>query len=284
MTAHQAVHLIATQCRVLGVSPSGYYAWRKRPLSARARADVECAAEIEAIHREPSAQAVDLVVSSHDQVLRYGQTGAFIDAFVPAGSGGLNGPSGLVFGPDGNLYVGSVFTNSVLRYDGTTGAFIDVFVPPGSGGLAFPTVLVFGPDGNLYVCPQDNDSVLRCCAGTPTNSTVLRYDGTTGAFIDAFVPPGSGGLVIPGGLVFGPDGNLYVVDSNPDNGQVLRYDGTTGAFIDAFVPPGSGGLFLPTDLAFTPLPIRKDQCMKGGWKAFGFKNQGQCIKFVNTDK
>ncbi len=52
MTAHQAIHPVARQCRVLGVSPSGYYAWRKRPLSARARADVECAAEIAAIHRE----------------------------------------------------------------------------------------------------------------------------------------------------------------------------------------------------------------------------------------
>jgi putative transposase len=37
-------------CRVLGVSPSGYYAWRKRPLSARARADVELSAHIDAIH------------------------------------------------------------------------------------------------------------------------------------------------------------------------------------------------------------------------------------------
>ena len=52
MTAHQAVHRVATMCRVLGVSPSGYYAWRHRPLSARARADVELTAKIQVIHRE----------------------------------------------------------------------------------------------------------------------------------------------------------------------------------------------------------------------------------------
>ena len=51
MTAHQAVHPVATMCRVLGVSPSGYYAWRKRPLSTRARTNVELTAHIEAIHR-----------------------------------------------------------------------------------------------------------------------------------------------------------------------------------------------------------------------------------------
>jgi len=39
-------------CRVLGVSPSGYYAWRRRPLSRRARANVKLSAEIQAIHRE----------------------------------------------------------------------------------------------------------------------------------------------------------------------------------------------------------------------------------------
>jgi putative transposase len=52
VTAHQAVHPVATMCRVLGVSPSGYYAWRKRPLSARARGDVELTAEIQAIHKD----------------------------------------------------------------------------------------------------------------------------------------------------------------------------------------------------------------------------------------
>jgi putative transposase len=52
VTAHQAAHQVVTTCRVLGVSPSGFYAWRKRPLSARACADVELTAQIETIHRE----------------------------------------------------------------------------------------------------------------------------------------------------------------------------------------------------------------------------------------
>ena len=52
MTAHQAVHPVAALCRTLGVSPSGYYAWSKRPLSPRARADVELSAMIAGIHRE----------------------------------------------------------------------------------------------------------------------------------------------------------------------------------------------------------------------------------------
>jgi hypothetical protein len=52
VTAHQAFHPIATMCRVLEVSPSGYYAWHKRPLSTRARADLELTAQIEAIHRD----------------------------------------------------------------------------------------------------------------------------------------------------------------------------------------------------------------------------------------
>lgn len=52
MTAHQAFHHVAAMCRTLDVSPSGYYAWRKRPLSPRARVDVELTAEIQAVHRE----------------------------------------------------------------------------------------------------------------------------------------------------------------------------------------------------------------------------------------
>jgi putative transposase len=39
-------------CRVLEISPSGFYAWRDRPLSARAKRDVEVSALIERAHTE----------------------------------------------------------------------------------------------------------------------------------------------------------------------------------------------------------------------------------------
>lgn len=50
MSAHQACYPIATQCRILGVSPSGYYAWQDRPLSARAKVDLDLQRQIKAIH------------------------------------------------------------------------------------------------------------------------------------------------------------------------------------------------------------------------------------------
>jgi putative transposase len=41
---------VATMCRVLDVSPSGFWAWSKRPPSARACADVELTDTIRAVH------------------------------------------------------------------------------------------------------------------------------------------------------------------------------------------------------------------------------------------
>ena len=50
MTGYQAVYPIATMCRVLEVSTSGYYAWRGRPPSARARSDAVLLDRIRGIH------------------------------------------------------------------------------------------------------------------------------------------------------------------------------------------------------------------------------------------
>ncbi|MBO3459404.1 NHL repeat-containing protein [Aetokthonos hydrillicola Thurmond2011] len=183
--------------------------------------------------------SVDLNNPANDSILRFdGKTGRFIDVFVAPGSGGLEHPSSLTFGPDRNLYVSTLAGKGVLRYNGRNGTFIDTFVSSNGGTLNFPS-LVFGPDKNLYV----------------TNSSgheVLRYNGQNGTFLGVFVSSSNSMLKVPGGLTFGPDKNLYVGDFSTDSG-IRRYNGKTGAFIDTFIPAGSGGLNLPSlGLVFGP--------------------------------
>ena len=122
-----------------------------------------------------------------------------------------------------------------------TPRFIDAFVTSESGGLNYATGAIFGPDGNgdgaedLYVASAFTDQV-------------LRYDGVSGAFLDAFVSAASGGLDFPNGMVFGRDGHLYVGSRETD--EVLRYDGSSDASLGAFVTTGSGGLTTSTNLVF----------------------------------
>ena len=51
MRAHQADFPVATMCRVLKVSSSGYYAWLRRPPSGRAQADAVLRPHVEQIHQ-----------------------------------------------------------------------------------------------------------------------------------------------------------------------------------------------------------------------------------------
>lgn len=73
-------------------------------------------------------------------------TGAALGNFTAPGSGGMQIPIGMAFGPDDNLYVASSLGDRVLRYDGQTGAFIDTFIAAGTGGIDTPAFLTFTPE------------------------------------------------------------------------------------------------------------------------------------------
>ncbi len=168
----------------------------------------------------------NLYVSSqlNDSILRFDRvTGQFIDVFVPPGTGGLDGPSGIKFHA-GDLFVAGRFSNEVYRFNGATGALMSVFVP-GTAGLNQPFGIEFDGAGNLLVVSGSSNSV-------------LRFDGVTGASLGAFVSSETGGLSLPIDLTFGPDGALYVASFN--DSKVARFDGLSGASLGNFVPPGTG--------------------------------------------
>jgi sugar lactone lactonase YvrE len=195
-------------------------------------ADGSCLAA-DACRRGRAAPAPGDVVAANlndGSVARFdGGTGAFAGYLVAPGAGGLAGATGVTFGPDGHLYVGSSRTNQVLRYDGRTGAFRDAFVD--AGELAAPFSLIFGPDADLYV-------------SSATRNEVLRFDGDTGAFLG--IAAADSTLGTPIGLRFGPDGLLYV--ANAVGASVDRYDAATGSLVDRFAT----GVPFASDLDFGP--------------------------------
>ena len=206
-----------------------------------------------------------------------GQSGAFVGTMAPM-SDGLDDHIEVIQGPNGNLYISSEQSDSVLEYT-TAGVLVRTFVAAGSGGLNGSAGMAFGPDGHLYVVSYQGNQV-------------LRYDGSTGAFLGVVVEADTGGFGVPLGLNFGPDGMMYVVsrannsimrfdaetgaydasfscswsDANledftfgpdgnlyaADGSRVVRLNGSTGAFIDSFVASDAGGLSYAAGLTFGP--------------------------------
>jgi DNA-binding beta-propeller fold protein YncE len=101
----------------------------------------------------------------------------------------------------------------IVRFE-ADGSAPTVLVATGSGGLDLPHRSRVGPDGLLYVASAGTDQI-------------LRFNATSGAFVDVFAGSGGGLLDYPVDFVFRPDGFLYV--SSQLTNSVLRYSVATGA-------------------------------------------------------
>ena len=187
----------------------------------------------------------ELVAGASERIVFGGVTNSAITGNTSIGSTALNGPIRLFFG-NSNIAINS----NVLR-NGIRGIKVDDIVGgfPNTNITAHLNCIVGNSVAGLEVPAGGHSGTL--------NAENNWWGSATGPMI-ASNPSGTGDKIIdPGG----------VVDYSP----FLMSDAGTPC-----APPPIGP---PTD---------KDQCKGDGWKSFNvprkFKNQGDCIQYVNTGK
>jgi YVTN family beta-propeller protein len=95
---------------------------------------------------------------------------------------------------------------------------------------------------------------------------------------------------LPYGVAITPDGTrAYVTNAYSNSVSVIDTNPSDASYNTVVATVGVGDF--PGAVAITPgigPPTNKDQCKKGGWEAFTFpekfKNQGDCVSFVETGK
>jgi len=205
--------------------------------------------------------------SANSSVQRFdAATGASLGTFVP-GSNSLKGVMGLIFDGHGHLLVANQAVNrgkpgEIMKYDAATGAFEGDLVPFQDPHAPFAPRGIVLKDDVLYVGNVQDAPATK--AGIAPDGEIDKYDATTGQFLGAFGrPAGWVGQFNPRGVVFGPDGKLYVGvfdSSNLKTGYVVKYDVSTNAATilafnngDNVADPGeTADLHRPEGLTFGP--------------------------------
>ncbi len=193
---------------------------------------------------EPQTEvSFDLVVTSGGfgsglgQALRFdGENGTFLGEFPNDATLLNDDPRDIVINiadpreildgfADTNLFI--VGGNNNLVSYSLQGDLIAEFIPPFTGtenGTDFSLNAggaVLGPDGNLYL-------------GSRSGGNIVRFDSTTGEFIDIFVATND--VSFPRGFVFDDDFLFLGNGADPTSGiggaTIQQYDGTTGELID----------------------------------------------------
>jgi hypothetical protein len=189
----------------------------------------------------------------------------------------INGPKGIIFtgtGLGSVMLVANQFPNTnmpgdIAKYNPSTGQFLGSLVPQSDPNAPHaPRGIVLSPDHKFLYVADFTESIGGASSGP---GKLLEYDANTGAFIASYSAQNLLNSQFkdqfnPRGLVFGPDGLLYisVVDThNRLTGYILTFNPSTHAFnilvrsdaannYDNFV--GGSGMHRPEGIVFDSTP------------------------------
>ncbi|HEX5124319.1 MAG TPA: hypothetical protein VFV97_13830, partial [Rhodanobacteraceae bacterium] len=220
----------------------------------------------QAVRVNPADDLIYVVSELDDQIQRYRHDAgyAFVDVFAQFDAD--FDPTGIAFGPGGEVYAASYGTSRVVELDPATGAIIGTVLPSDSGLLGADNGTMVSADGKLYVPGYDSSTVARVdlatsdvdatfvpsgraglfetrgivdegatiLVGGEGSGAIYRFDATTGAYVDTLVT----GLNRPTGMTIDDDGTLLVLSGN----RVRRFDRSTGALIEIVAQGSAGGI------------------------------------------
>ena len=221
-----------------------------------------------------------VISEENGRILRYqASTLEYVDTLIdlglqPDALGGIERPTGLAIGPEGDLFVGGYESRLVARID-DTGALVDSYDLAPSGVAGIDAGMAFHPDGRLLVPGYDSNSIAALDVETGDMSEfagagaglsrprVIAVDedrarilvssqGANRVQILSYQGE-SQGLVISlsdvTGLALDVDGQLLVTS---DSGDALRRYDAEGALLGALNQAGTGGLRGATFITVLP--------------------------------
>jgi sugar lactone lactonase YvrE len=212
----------------------------------------------------------------HGQIYRISADGARLDEVASTDGFVL----GIAFGPDDRLYACDLAHRAVFTVDTSTGA-VAVFTDGGERPFVTPNFAAVAADGTVYVSDSNRqgepgggvyrfapDGTGGLWSAEPldfANGLALAPDGSAVYVVESFrpgvsrIPIGADGAAgppepvvtlpgtVPDGIVFGPDGRLYIGCYEPS--QVLRV--TAGGEVETVLADPTAHLLChPTNLAF----------------------------------
>ena len=203
----------------------------------------------------PDGSAIYVVDQDNLRVQTFDADGRFVGIWGGDGGGYTfgtqfqQGPSGIATGADGLIYVADTWNHRIVVFD-ASGAVIRQFGENGDTGGS-PTAAVPNLDGKFFgprgVAVDDGASEVYV---VDTGNERVQVFGPDGSFKRTFGGNGSGPnqLLEPVGIALGPDGRVYVADTN--NGRISVWDKAGNALDQWPVPAWIGSTDFSPYLTF----------------------------------